>query len=70
MKIIERVFDSTTGTSVDIERELTDIEIAEMEKAQAEAAARAVEQAEKETARQALLAKLGITEEEAKLLLS
>ena len=51
-------------------RDYTPAEIAEVEKAQAEAAARAAEQAEKEAARKAIFDKLGITEEEAKLLLS
>ena len=51
-------------------REYTAQEIAEVERAQAEAAEIAVKQAEAAAKRQALLDKLGITEEEAKLLLS
>lgn len=50
-------------------RDYSAAEIAEVEKAQAEAAARIAELAEKDAARQALLTKLGITEEEARLLL-
>lgn len=51
-------------------RDYTPEEIAEVEKAQAEAASRIAELAEKETARKAIFEKLGLTEEEAKLLLS
>lgn len=51
-------------------RDYTAAEIADIEKAQAEAATRAAEQAEKEAARKAIFDKLGITEDEAKLLLS
>lgn len=51
-------------------RDYTPAEIAEVEKAQAEAAAKAAEEAEKETARKTIFDRLGITEEEAKLLLS
>jgi hypothetical protein len=50
-------------------REMNDAEFAEWESDQAERAAEIVAEAEKEAARQALLAKLGITEEEAALLL-
>jgi hypothetical protein len=50
-------------------RDYTAEEIAEVEKAKAEAAAKATEAAEKEAARKAIFDKLGITEEEAKLLL-
>lgn len=51
-------------------RDYTPKEIAEVEKAQAEAAERVAKAAETAAAKAALLAKLGITEEEAKLLLS
>ena len=51
-------------------RDYTPAEIAEVEAAQAEAAARIAEQAEKDAARKAIFDKLGLTEEEAKLLLS
>lgn len=45
-------------------------QIAEVEKAQAEAVALIAEIADKEAARKVILEKLGITEEEAKLLLA
>jgi hypothetical protein len=61
-----------TGEAV--ERELNAQEIAQQEideaNAQAEAAARQAEETTKATAKAALLAQLGITEEQAKLLLS
>lgn len=50
-------------------RNYTPSEILEIEKAQAEAAAKAAELAEKEAARKAIFDKLGLTEEEAKTLL-
>ena len=52
-----------------IEREMNDIEFAQYEADQAVQAVRAAEQAVKAQARQALLDRLGITEDEAKLLL-
>ena len=66
LKIIEH----NVETGEIIERDMT---AEELEKAQTDAATTAARQAElaaKAQARQALLAKLGITEEEAKLLLS
>jgi hypothetical protein len=69
MKIIEKDFNVQTGEETIIERDATAAEIAAFEKAQAEAAELAAKQAEAAAARQALLEKLGITEEEAKLLL-
>ena len=61
-------------TGVESIIELTDAEIAEMEAAQARAAAEAheaeVKAATDAEAKAALLAKLGITEDEAKLLLA
>lgn len=53
-----------------IEREMTAAEFAEWQAQQEEAQAQVVAKAEAEAKRQALLKKLGITEEEAKLLLS
>ena len=50
-------------------RDYTPEEVASVEAAQAEAAARIAEQAEKDAARKAILDKLGLTEEEARLLL-
>ncbi len=57
-------------TGIETIRDATDAEIAQMEIDAANAAARKAEAAAKATARQALLTKLGITAEEAKLLLS
>jgi hypothetical protein len=52
-----------------IERPYTEDELAQWEKEQATIAAEAQVKAEAEAQRQALLARLGITEEEARLLL-
>ena len=69
MKITEKEFNALTGKETITEREATTAEvkaredaIAELNKVKAEAEAKA-------TARQALLTKLGITAEEAQLLL-
>lgn len=68
----EKIIDVTTGEET--WRDYTPAEIAEVEKAQAEAEKlkqeRQKEEAESSAAKSALLAKLGITEDEAKLLLS
>jgi hypothetical protein len=53
-----------------IDREMTDEEFAQWQLDQDRAAAQVVAQAEKEANRQALLTKLGITDDEARLLLS
>jgi hypothetical protein len=62
----------TTGEVLEIE--LTDAEVAELEAAQAQAeldcAAKEAEDAQKATAKAALLERLGITADEAALLLS
>jgi phosphopantetheinyl transferase (holo-ACP synthase) len=52
-----------------IEREMTSDELAQFEKDKIEDATRAAEQAAKDADKAALLAKLGITADEAKLLL-
>lgn len=70
MKIIEKDYNVQTGEEKITERDATTDEIAFIEKAQAEAAQFAAKQAEAAAAKAALLEKLGITEEEAKLLLS
>lgn len=70
MKKIEKIFDAVSGEETIIERDMTADEIAAYEKAQAEAAEIAAKAAEAAAAKTALLAKLGITEDEAKLLLS
>ena len=53
-----------------IDREMTDAEFAEFEARQAEAAAKQAEAETKATARAAILDRLGLTEQEAALLLS
>jgi predicted HicB family RNase H-like nuclease len=55
--------------NVETGEDFTAAEIAEVEKAQAESAARIAELAAKDAARKAIFDKLGITEEEARLLL-
>ena len=70
MKITERIFNAETGETTDIEREETAIEQAERETFEAEAIIKRVEAEAKATAKAALLAQLGITAEQAKLLLS
>lgn len=62
-----RIHDLATGEVVD--REMNDEEFAQYEESQAKAEAEAQVKAEAEAARASLLAKLGITEEEARLLL-
>lgn len=62
----EKIYDIKTGEET--WRDYTAEEILEIEKAQVEANARALELAEKKAARKAILEKLGLTEEEAKLL--
>ena len=57
-------------TGEEIEREMNGEELAQWEADKAKAEAEAQAKAEAETAKVALLEKLGITEEEAKLLLS
>lgn len=69
MKINERFFDAQTGETTDIERDMTAAELAEYNATIERKTKKAAEQAEKDAARQALLDKLGITEDEAKLLL-
>jgi acyl-CoA reductase-like NAD-dependent aldehyde dehydrogenase len=63
----EKIIDTITGEET--WRDYTSEEIAQVEKAQAEAEAKAQAEAETRTKRQALLDRLGITEEEARLLL-
>lgn len=70
MKIIEKEFNVQTGEETIIERDATSAEIAEIEKVQLVAAIKAAELVEKQAARLAILEKLGISEDEAKLLLS
>jgi mevalonate kinase len=69
MKITEKIFDISTGVETFIEREETESERLSREALEAEQAVRQTQLAAQAQARQALLDKLGITEEEAKLLL-
>jgi hypothetical protein len=70
VKLIERTFDATTGETIDTERDMTKAEIDQAAKDAAAALARSEAEAQKATAKAALYAKLGLTEDEAKLLLS
>ena len=63
-----RIHDITTDTITD--REMTDEEFAQYQAEQAATEARVAAKAAEATAKAALLAQLGITEEQAKLLLS
>lgn len=69
MKITERIHNIETGEITDIEREETAIEKADREKAEAEYIAAIKAKSEAEVKRAALLDKLGITKEEAAVLL-
>ena len=69
MKIIEKEFNVETGETTITEHEETAQEQTEREAAEAKFAARQAEAATKAAQRQALLNRLGITEEEARILL-
>jgi hypothetical protein len=69
MKIIERTHNIETGETIDIERDETAAEQAARETREAEFAAQQAETQAKATARQAVLDRLGLTAEEAQLLL-
>jgi len=70
MKIIERVFNAETGETTDIERDMTTKELKDHNALLSAKELKAAEETEKAAAKDALLTKLGITEDEAKLLLS
>lgn len=70
MKIIDTNFDILTGETTTTERDETAAEAKERQERAAELAAQQAEAEAKATEKAALLAKLGITEDEAKLLLS
>jgi hypothetical protein len=70
MKIIEKEFNALTGEETITERDETAAEKKSREKLLAEFEAQQAEAEVKATAKTALLAQLGITEEQAKLLLS
>jgi len=67
IKPMIRIHDTTSGEIVD--REMTDLEIAQYEKDQLERAAIQLETKAKEAQRQAILDRLGLTADEAQLLL-
>jgi hypothetical protein len=69
MKIIERTFDAQTGETVDIERDETAAEKKHREARAKEVAAELAEAEAKAAERQAILDRLGLTADEAKLLL-
>ena len=69
MKIIEKEFNAITGEETITERDMTAEEVAQYEAYQAAAAERTAAEAAKAAEKAALLTKLGITADEAKLLL-
>jgi hypothetical protein len=70
MKITEKKFDAITGEETVIERLATTAEIKAAKDFETEMAELEAKEAIKATEKTALLAKLGITDDEAKLLLS
>ena len=70
MKITEKTFNVQTGEETITERDETSAEISEREKTEADYLATKTQAETKAAAKAALLAQLGITEEQAKLLLS
>jgi len=69
MKIIEKEFNALTGETTIIERDETTQEKAKREVLEREIAQRKAEIEAKAAARQAILDRLGLSEEEARLLL-
>jgi FMN-dependent NADH-azoreductase len=70
MKIIEKEFNAITGEETITERDMTAEEVAQYEAYQAAQATQAAEAEAKAAEKDALLTRLGITADEAKLLLS
>jgi hypothetical protein len=70
MKIIERTFDAITGETTETERNETAAEKAQRETAEANAQAAILAETTKAAEKAALLERLGITADEAALLLS
>ena len=70
MKIIEKEFNCITGEETITERDETAAEQSAREAREAERATQQAEAEAKATARQAILDRLGLTADEAKLLLS
>lgn len=69
-KIIERIHNIKTNEIIDVEREMNADELEQLKKDQKEAKAQEDAYAKAEADKAALLAKLGISADEAKLLLS
>ena len=69
MKTIEKIINIQTGEETIVENELSTDELAYIKAFQLAEKKKADERAEKESARQAVLAKLGLTAEEAQALL-
>ena len=69
MKITEKEFNIATGEETITERDATPKEIAEAQRLQTEAAERQAEAEAKAATRQVILNRLGLTEEEARILL-
>jgi hypothetical protein len=70
MKIIERTFDAITGETTETERNETAAEKTQRETAEANAQAAILAESTKAAEKAALLERLGITADEAALLLS
>jgi hypothetical protein len=69
MKTIEKIINIQTGEETIVQNELSNEEVAYIKAFQLAEKEKADERAEKESARQAVLAKLGLTAEEAQALL-
>jgi Rps23 Pro-64 3,4-dihydroxylase Tpa1-like proline 4-hydroxylase len=69
MKITEKIFDLTTGEETIIERDETAIEKKDREKLQKELAEQQAEAEARQAQRQVILDRLGLTSEEARLIL-
>lgn len=69
MKIKERIFDATTGETTDFERDATEQEIKEKQEFDAFLAQRNAEIQKLQAQRQVILDKLGLSNEEAQILL-
>lgn len=69
MKYTEKIFDVTTGEETFIERDMTKEELAAYEEAEKERQSFIAAQEARLERRKAILEKLGLTEEEARLLL-
>ena len=70
MRYVEKIFDVKTNEETIIERDFTSEELIQIQEIQSKAEAERIESEKRSLARQAILDRLGLTEEEAKLLLS